>query len=430
MVVNKLIPLAEKLRPKDLNEVLGQDKVVSKNGYLGRMIEDKRISSFILWGPPGSGKTTIARLICKQLNVNIFEISAVFSGVNDLRKIFLKADESFEKGQKTILFVDEIHRFNKAQQDGFLSYIEKGIITLIGATTENPSFSLNSALLSRCQVFILNKLVDENFMELKKRAEIFYKNNIPLDNEAEKYLISICDGDGRYFLNLIEELANLGSEIDIINKEILLNTIQTKALNYDKNADQHFNLISALHKSLRSSDTDAALYWLARMLLSGEDPNYILRRLTRFANEDVGLADPEALKNSIAAWQAYERLGSPEGELAIVQLVIYLGTCPKSNSVYKAWNDVQTFTRKNGSLPPPMSILNAPTKLMKDMGYGKGYVYDHNVENAFSGQNCFPEKIDRHKFYFPEERGFEREIIKRLAWWDKLRKKPLELNDR
>ena len=430
MTFKKLIPLAEKLRPKNLKEVLGQDKIISQNGFLGRMIKDQRLSSFILWGPPGSGKTTIARLVCQELKVNIFEISAVFSGVNDLKKIFLEAEENFSKDQKTILFVDEIHRFNRSQQDGFLPYVEKGIVTLIGATTENPSFSLNSALLSRCQVFILNKLIDENFKDLKIRAEKFYQHKIPLNSEADQHLISICDGDGRYYLNLIEELANLGTEFNIIDKEVLLQTIQTKALNYDKNADQHFNLISALHKSLRSSDTDAALYWLARMLLSGEDPNYILRRLTRFANEDVGLADPQAIQNSIAAWQTYDRLGSPEGELAIAQLDIYLGTCPKSNSVYKAWSDVQSFTKIHGSLSPPMSILNAPTKLMKDVGYGKGYIYDHNSENAFSGQNCFPDEINRKQFYFPEERGFEREISKRLSWWNKLRNKSLKINDK
>ena len=418
---NNLIPLPEKLRPSSINGVIGHDSLLSSEGKLTRIIKNIPLSSFILWGPPGCGKTTIAKVISGQLNIDTFEISAVLSGIKDAREIFQKGENNFAQGKQTILFVDEIHRFNKGQQDSFLPYIEKGIISLIGATTENPSFSIISALLSRCQVIKLEKLDTEHLNSLKIKAEKHYGFELPLTKASNEMLLSMVDGDARYLLNVIEELASLGSDHKRLDPKDLKIFFSSKALDYDKNNDQHFNLISALHKSLRASDTDASLYWLARMIISGEDPNYILRRLLRFASEDIGLAEPNAIQSSISCWQSYERLGSPEGELSIAQLVIYLSTCPKSNSVYKAWNKTIEFTGKNPYNSPPLSILNAPTKLMKDEGFGKGYVYDHDVDQGFSGQNCFPEKVERQTFFKPVERGYEREIKKRLDWWNKLR---------
>jgi len=418
---NNLIPLPEKLRPISIDGVIGHDSLLSSEGKLSRIIRNIPLSSFILWGPPGCGKTTIAKVISEQLNIDTFEISAVLSGIKDVREIFQKGENNFSQGKQTILFVDEIHRFNKGQQDSFLPYIEKGIISLIGATTENPSFSIISALLSRCQVIKLGKLDTEHLNSLKIKAEKHYGFELPLTKASNEMLLSMVDGDARYLLNIIEELASLGSDHKKLDPKDLKTFFSSKALDYDKNNDQHFNLISALHKSLRASDTDASLYWLARMIISGEDPNYILRRLLRFASEDIGLAEPNAIQASISCWQSYERLGSPEGELSIAQLVIYLSTCPKSNSVYKAWNNTIEFTKKNPYNSPPLSILNAPTKLMKDEGFGKGYVYDHDVEHGFSGQNCFPEKVERQTFFKPVERGYEREIKKRLDWWNKLR---------
>ena len=418
---NNLIPLPEKLRPSSIDGVIGHDTLLSSEGKLTRIIKNIPLSSFILWGPPGCGKTTIAKVISEQLNIDTFEISAVLSGIKDVREIFQKGENNFSQGKQTILFVDEIHRFNKGQQDSFLPYIEKGIISLIGATTENPSFSIISALLSRCQVIKLDKLDTEYLNSLKIKAEKHYGFELPLTKASNEILLSMVDGDARYLLNIIEELASLGPDHKKLDPKDFKIFFSSKALDYDKNNDQHFNLISALHKSLRASDTDASLYWLARMIISGEDPNYILRRLLRFASEDIGLAEPNAIQASISCWQSYERLGSPEGELSIAQLVIYLSTCPKSNSVYKAWNNTIEFTKKNPYNSPPLSILNAPTKLMKDEGFGKGYVYDHDVEHGFSGQNCFPEKVERQTFFKPVERGYEREIKKRLDWWNKLR---------
>ena len=343
--------------------------------------------------------------------------------VKDLRIIFEKAKKNFSEGRQTILFIDEIHRFNKAQQDSFLPHIEKGVITLIGATTENPSFSIISPLLSRCQVIKLEKLCKKDLNLIKLKAEKFLGFDLPITKAACEILFEMVDGDARYFLNLIEEISSLGNGHKKLEPKDLKKLFNMKFAEYDKNDDQHFNLISALHKSLRASDTDASLYWLARMISSGEDPNYILRRLLRFSIEDIGLSEPNAVQLSIASWQAYERLGSPEGELSIAQLVIYLATCPKSNTSYKAWNEVLKFNNNNPYGVPPLSLLNAPTNLMKELDYGKGYIYDHEVENSFSGQNCFPENIKRVKFYTPIERGYEREIKKRLQWWDKLRSK-------
>ena len=418
-----LKPLAEKLRPKNFDEIIGHDKIFSKTGSLKRIIKKKPLSSFILWGPAGCGKTTIAKTVSKQFCTEDFELSAVLSGVKDLRIIFEKARKNFSEGRQTILFIDEIHRFNKAQQDSFLPHIEKGVITLIGATTENPSFSIISPLLSRCQVIKLEKLCKKDLNLIKLKAEKFLGFDLPITKAACEILFEMVDGDARYFLNLIEEISSLGDGHKKLEPTDLKKLFNMKFAEYDKNNDQHFNLISALHKSLRASDTDASLYWLARMISSGEDPNYILRRLLRFSIEDIGLSEPNAVQLSIASWQAYERLGSPEGELSIAQLVIYLATCPKSNTSYKAWNEVLKFNNNNPYGVPPLSLLNAPTNLMKELDYGKGYIYDHEVENSFSGQNCFPENIKRVKFYTPIERGYEREIKKRLQWWDKLRSK-------
>jgi putative ATPase len=415
-------PLADRLRPQRLEEIVGQDHLIGPNAPIGRMLAAGQISSMILWGPPGCGKTTLARLIAEKVDLHFEMLSAIFSGVADLRKIFEAAKQRRMMGRGTLLFIDEIHRFNRGQQDGFLPHVEDGTIVLVGATTENPSFELNAALLSRCQVFVLNRLHESDLETLLKRAEDLMGFALPLTEEARTALIAMADGDGRYLLNMAEELFRLPPELTL-DPAALAKAVQKRAPLYDKAQEGHYNLISALHKSLRGSDTDAALYWLARMLTGGEDPKYIARRLVRFAVEDVGLADPQALTQALAAWDAYDRLGSPEGELAIVQCVIYLGTAPKSNAAYEALSGANEAARKTGSLMPPKHILNAPTRLMKDLGYGKGYNYDHGTVEGFSGQNYFPEGMARQRFYRPVERGFERDILKRIEYWDRLRAK-------
>ena len=413
-------PLADRLRPQKLSDVVGQDHLLAADGPLGRMVANGRIASIILWGPPGTGKTTIARLLAEQTDLAFEPLSAVFSGVADLRKVFERARGRRAGGQGTLLFIDEIHRFNRAQQDGFLPYVEDGTVVLVGATTENPSFELNGALLSRCQVLVLNRLDDAALENLLLRAEAETGRSLPLSADARASLRAKADGDGRYLLNMVEMLFELPPN-ELLETNDLARIIQKRLPLYDKAQEGHYNLISALHKSLRGSDTDAALYWFARMIAGGEDARFIARRLTRFAVEDIGLADPQALVQALAAWEAYERLGSPEGELALVQLVIYLGTAPKSNAAYKAAGAANRAARETGSLMPPKHILNAPTRMMKDMGYGDGYVYDHDTAEGFSGQDYFPEGMDRRRFYAPGERGFERDIAKRLAYWDRLR---------
>jgi putative ATPase len=415
-------PLADILRPASLQEVLGQDHLLGADAPLGRMTREGRLTSMILWGPPGTGKTTIARLLAGGTDLHFEPLSAVFSGVADLRKVFERAKERRVGGQGTLLFVDEIHRFNRAQQDGFLPYVEDGTVILVGATTENPSFELNGALLSRSQVFVLNRLGHEALEALLARAEEEIGRSLPLIAEARSAVCAMADGDGRYLLNLVEEIVSLSAD-DILDVADLTKAIQKRAPLYDKSQEAHYNLISALHKSLRGSDADAALYWLARMLAGGEDPRYIARRLTRFAVEDIGLADPDALPQSLAAWEAYERIGSPEGELAIAQCVLYLATAPKSNAVYRAFSRAKKSAFETGSLAPPKHILNAPTSLMKDLGYGDGYQYDHNTDEGFSGQDYFPEEMARANFYQPADRGFERDVKKRLDYWQKLRER-------
>ncbi len=414
-------PLAERLRPAGLGDVVGQDHLVGPQGTLTRMLERGSLASLILWGPPGVGKTTIARLLADRAGLEFTQLSAVFSGVADLKKAFEDARVRRQDGRGTMLFVDEIHRFNRAQQDGFLPVVEDGTITLVGATTENPSFALNGAMLSRCQVLVLRRLDDDALEQLVERAEADCGRKLPLDPEARTSLRAMADGDGRYVLNMVEQLAALPVDTAPMDVSALAELLARRAALYDKDREEHYNLISALHKSMRGSDADGALYWLARMLAGGEDPRFIARRIVRFASEDIGLADPQALTQALAAWEAYERLGSPEGELAIAQAVVYLATAPKSNALYVALGEASRAARKTGSLAPPLHILNAPTKLMKDLGYGSGYAYDHEAEDGFSGQNYFPDGIDRAQYYRPRERGFEREVVKRLAYWAKLR---------
>lgn len=415
-------PLADRLRPQTLQEVVGQNHIVGDDAPLGRMVKANKISSFILWGPPGCGKTTIARLIAENTKLYFEQISAVFSGVADLKRIFQYAkDRRANQGIGTLLFVDEIHRFNKSQQDGFLPYVEDGTIILVGATTENPSFELNAALLSRCQVFVLNRLNRDNFEELLVRAEKELGRKLPVDEEARDFMKDTADGDGRYILNLAESVFAYVQGDEVFDKDSIVKIIRSRAPIYDKGRDGHYNLISAVHKSLRGSDVDAALYWVARMLEGGEDPKYLLRRLTRFAVEDISLADPNAVTQAIACWDTYERLGSPEGDLALMQLTAYLATAPKSAGVYKAMHKARELARQTGSLMPPKNILNAPTKLMKELGYNEGYEYDPDCEDGFSGANYFPDGISRVKLYHPVDRGFEREVKKRIDYFDNLR---------
>lgn len=422
-------PLAARLRPSTLGDVVGQDHLLGPDGALRRMLSSGTLASMVLWGPPGCGKTTIARLLADEIELAFEPLSAVFSGVADLRKVFERAKQRRIAGESTLLFVDEIHRFNRSQQDGFLPYVEDGTVVLVGATTENPSFELNAALLSRCQVFVLHRLDREALETLLTRAEAVEERQLPLDSEARESLIAMADGDGRFLLNLCEELFRLPGD-DVLDRARLADTVQRRAPVYDKGQDSHYNLISALHKSLRGSDTDAGLYWLARMLAGGEEPRYIARRLLRFAYEDIGLADPQASVQALTAWETYERLGSPEGELAIAQAVIYLGSAPKSNAAYRAFGAASRSAKETGSLSPPKHILNAPTDLMKDLGYGDGYQYDHDAEDGFSGQNYFPDDMSREEFYAPVDRGFEREIRKRLAYWQRLRSGRQDENDR
>ncbi len=415
-------PLADRLRPSRLDEVLGQDHLLAPDAPVGRMASTGRILSTVLWGPPGSGKTTLARLLADLSDMHFEPLSAVFSGVSDLRKIFGAARERRGGGRGTLLFVDEIHRFNRAQQDSFLPNVEDGTVTLVGATTENPSFELNGALLSRCQVLVLRRLDDAALEALLERAERELGRRLPLTGAAREALRAMADGDGRYLLNLVEELSSLDGD-DSLDPARLAVHVQKRLPLYDKAQESHYNLISALHKSLRSSDPDAALYWLARMLAGGEDPRYLARRLTRFASEDVGLADPDALGQAVWAWETYERLGSPEGELALAQCVVYLATAPKSNSVYRAMGRAAKTAAETGSEPPPLHILNAPTRLMKDLGYGRGYVYDHDAPEGVSGQNCFPDAVEPVVFYEPGGRGREAEIARRLESWRNLRRR-------
>ncbi len=415
-------PLADRLRPSKLSEVVGQDHLVGPQGSLTRMLASGRIPSIILWGPPGTGKTTIARLLAGETGLVFEQMSAIFSGVADLKRVFEQAKMRREQGRATLLFVDEIHRFNKSQQDSFLPYVENGTITLVGATTENPSFELNGALLSRAQVLVLDRLEPEFLSALINRAELYEKRVLPVDADARAALINMADGDGRYFLNLVEEVFAAVPDGTVLDSEALGKAVSKRLPLYDKAADGHYNLVSALHKSVRGSDPDAALYYLARMLTAGEDPLFLARRIVRMAIEDVGLADPEAVKQALAAKDTYDFLGSPEGELALAQAVVYIATAPKSNAVYVAFKAAMDRAKETGSLAPPKIILNAPTKLMKDQEYGSGYQYDHDQPDAFSGQNYFPPEMGREKYYDPVERGFERDVKKRLEFWAKLRK--------
>ncbi|QBF30137.1 replication-associated recombination protein A [Thalassococcus sp. S3] len=416
----KLRPLADRLRPQNLADVIGQEQVLGPDAPLGTMLAAGRLGSLVFWGPPGVGKTTIARLLADETDLHFVQISAIFTGVADLKKVFEAAKLRRANGQGTLLFVDEIHRFNKAQQDGFLPHMEDGTILLVGATTENPSFELNAAVLSRAQVLVLERLSLADLERLTQRAEKELGSALPLTAHARDALQEMADGDGRALLNLIEQV-DAWNLTDPIDNETLTRRLMRRAAQYDKSGDAHYNLISALHKSVRGSDPDAALYWLARMLESGEDPRYLARRITRMAVEDIGLADPQAQALCLQAWETYERLGSPEGELALAQAVAYLALAPKSNAIYVAYKEAMRLAKKTGSKPPPKHILNAPTQLMKDQGYGKDYAYDHDAEDGFSGQDYFPDKVKRPVLYAPVERGFERELKKRLDYFTKLR---------
>ncbi|MGE4350618.1 MAG: replication-associated recombination protein A [Bdellovibrionales bacterium] len=415
-------PLPDRMRPQVLADVVGQSHLLDDAAPIGRMVRNGRLASLVLWGPPGCGKTTIARLLAQSVGLYFDPVSAVASGVADLRKVFEAARKRRETGQGTLLFVDEIHRFTRSQQDVLLPYVEDGTVTLVGATTENPSFQLNSALLSRCQVFVLKRLDEEAIGTLLSRSEALLGKTLPLTTEARDSLIAMADGDGRYALVMAESLLENDLK-EPLDSAALSSFVQKRVPLYDKAQESHYNLISALHKSLRGSDCDAALYWFARMLDGGEDPRYIARRMLRFAAEDVGLADPQAMPLTLAAWESYERLGSPEGELVLAEALIYLATAPKSNASYVGYNQARASAVRNGSLAPPKHILNAPTKLMRNEGYGAGYQYDHDAPDGFSGQNYFPDGMRRESYYRPVERGFEREVKKRLDYWATLRAK-------
>ncbi len=417
-------PLADRLRPQRLGEVVGQDHLVGPEGTLTRMVKSGRLQSMVLWGPPGCGKTTVARLLAHETDLEFQQLSAIFSGVQDLRKAFDRAKTLRQTGKGTLLFIDEIHRFNRAQQDSFLPYMEDGTITLVGATTENPSFELNAAVLSRAAVLVFHRLGEEALSDLVQRAEKEEGRPLPLDQEARTALLAMSDGDGRSVLNLAEEVfAAVPTGAKSLTRDALTTLVQRRAPRYDKSRDGHYNLISALHKSVRGSDPDAALYWLARMLDGGEDRLFLARRLVRMAVEDIGLADPQALVQALAAKDAFDFLGSPEGELALAQATIYLAVAPKSNGAYVAYKAAMRAAKDSGSVSPPKHILNAPTRLMSDEGYGAGYDYDHDTAEGFSGQDYFPESMGRHQFYDPPERGFERDVRKRLAYWADLRRK-------
>jgi len=414
-------PLADRLRPRSLDEIVGQEHLTGPDGAIGRMVAAGKLGSMILWGPPGTGKTSIARLLADAVGLRFVAISAVFSGVADLKKVFAEARTAARAGQRTLLFVDEIHRFNRAQQDGFLPYVEDGTVTLVGATTENPSFELNAALLSRCQVLILHRLDEKALTTLIDRAEAEMGRPVPLTPAAREALVASADGDGRFLLNQVETIFDIEPD-EPLDPAAMAALLHRRVPVYDKDREGHYNLISALHKSLRGSDPQAALYYLARMLVAGEEPLYVIRRLTRFASEDIGLADPQALVQCLAAKDAYDFLGSPEGELAIVQACLYCAVAPKSNAAYVAQKSAWRSARDTGSLMPPQNILNAPTRLMKDIGYGKGYAYDHDAEDAFSGADYWPEEMEPQNFYVPTERGFEARVRERLDYWAERRK--------
>lgn len=414
-------PLADRLRPRSLDGVAGQEHLLASGAPIGRMVAQKRLVSMILWGPPGCGKTTVARLLADRSQLVFDPLSATFAGVADLRKVFQAAKRRREIGQGTLLFIDEVHRFNRAQQDSFLPYVEDGTVVFVGATTENPSFELNGALLSRCQVFVLKRLGDAALQTLVERAEQLTGRELALTAEARQALMAMADGDGRYLLNMVEQIQALPQRTQPLDAAALAEQVHKRAPLYDKAQEGHYNLISALHKSMRGSDPDAALYWLARMLDGGEDPLYVARRLVRFATEDIGMADPQTMQQALAAWDVYERLGSPEGELAIAQAVVYLATAPKSIAIYRGFGAAQRRARQTGSLMPPMHILNASTRLMQDIGYGKDYAYDPDVPDGFSGAAYFPDGMDREIFYQPTRNGREADVARRLTQWAALR---------